>query len=169
MTLFTLVLDLASLNAYSLYKNMGENCLLSFKEFKRSIAESVVANELVKRRKKLRHAESVDAEKNDEVVECTSSSHVLVENIGKKDTLCYLCNLLDKKGRKTTIYGCVECKKGFHVNCFAAYHFQNLLRGNKRALASVIRNAEDGSSSKRRKRANKRIGTIAHLTLQCCR
>ena len=46
---------------------------------------------------------------------------------------CYLCKILKKKCHQS-IYGCIECKKGFHVNCFTVFHYQHALSGNNKLL-----------------------------------
>ena len=40
--------------------------------------------------------------------------------------------------QKKTIYGCVACKKAYHVNCYMAYHFQGALEGDTKALADMV-------------------------------
>jgi hypothetical protein len=68
----------------------------------------------------------------------TGTVHLLLENKGKKDKNYFLCMLYWKNDPDTgekwvlklgTIYGCCECKKGFHVNCFAAFHHEGAFKG----------------------------------------
>jgi hypothetical protein len=35
-------------------------------------------------------------------------------------------------------YSCVQCKKGFHVNCFMAFHYRGALSTSRKALLDVI-------------------------------
>jgi hypothetical protein len=37
-----------------------------------------------------------------------------------------------------TSYSCVQCKKGFHVNCFMAFHYRGALSTSRKALLNVI-------------------------------
>ena len=58
----------------------------------------------------------------------TSKHHVLMQNKmvnGSNQVACYLCSLILNQ-RKNSKYGCVQCGKGFHVDCFAAYHNQHV-------------------------------------------
>jgi hypothetical protein len=57
-----------------------------------------------------------------------------------QDVPCYLCRLRGMQLK--TIYGCPQCQVGFHVECFTAYHYQNALRGNVRALMDMITTSE---------------------------
>lgn len=48
------------------------------------------------------------------------SLHILMPNLGRARILCRLCS---KRGLKTRPrYGCVQCRLGFHVECFAVFH-----------------------------------------------
>ena len=37
-----------------------------------------------------------------------------------------------------SIYGCAECGKGFHVNCFTAFHGQEALSSKKEVLGKLV-------------------------------
>lgn len=37
-----------------------------------------------------------------------------------------------------TIYSCIQCRKGFHVNCFTAYHYQDVMSNSHKALLDVV-------------------------------
>ncbi len=70
------------------------------------------------------------------------SQHILLENKPRKNSLekpqdiyCNLCRLLGY--RMKTIHSCVACKKGFHVNCFAAFHNPELVRGSDKSLLEI--------------------------------
>ena len=61
--------------------------------------------------------------------------HVLLPNKsvnGNRQLRCYVCELLDKPRYKTTT-SCVQCGKGFHMECFAAYHHANALDESNKA------------------------------------
>ena len=79
------------------------------------------------------------------------SPHILLENKGKKSTNCYLCSIMttDKK-KRTSIFGCLECKRGFHVNCFAFYHYEKALEKSKRPILQRIIRESDNINIKRR-------------------
>jgi hypothetical protein len=65
----------------------------------------------------------------DSVVGMNDHPHVLIGNLSKKSVLRHFCNIFKCKKKNSTIYGCIICKKGFHVNCFAAYHYAGALVG----------------------------------------
>ena len=56
---------------------------------------------------------------------------------GNRQLRCYVCELLDKPWYKTTT-SCVQCGKGFHVECFAAYHHANALDESNKALKKLL-------------------------------
>ena len=95
------------------------------------------------------------------------SSHILLQNKDKADILCYICNILDASKRRFTIYGCAKCGKGFHVNCFSMYHFQNALSEHKPVLQKLIKDADGEGRKKRRNRKSKYINSIIDSTLPC--
>jgi len=41
-----------------------------------------------------------------------------------------------------TIYSCIQCKKGFHVNCFTAYHYRGVMSNSHKALLDVVFNSD---------------------------
>jgi hypothetical protein len=68
------------------------------------------------------------------------------------------------RGMKSmTIYGCVMCKKGYHVNCFAAYHCAGALTGEAKVLSEMLMKAEKLPRASNRR--SKYVGTIADLKL----
>jgi hypothetical protein len=95
-----------------------------------------------------------------EVLGTNMHSHWLIEKLGKKDTLCHFCNL--RGVPKFTIYGCVECKKGYHVNCFTAYHCAGALTGEAKILSEMIIQSENDNGSNH---ICKVLGTIEDLKL----
>jgi len=70
-------------------------------------------------------------------------AHMLVENLPRRvdptqpqDIDCYLCRQMGKELK--TSYSCVNCGKGFHVNCFTAYHYRGAMNASRTALLDVI-------------------------------
>ena len=62
-----------------------------------------------------------------------SRPHVLVENARKQPFPCYLCYMSGvrtgaSKNISKSIYGCIGCQRGYHVNCFAALHHPEFAR-----------------------------------------
>ena len=88
-------------------------------------------------------------------------------NVGKADILCYLCNIIDDSKWRYTIYGYVQCRRGFHVNCFSMYHFQNALNEHKPVLWKLIKDADGEGSKQRRNRKSKHINLIKDASLPC--
>lgn len=154
MSIFTLYLDLAVHNAFALFLKLdGENARsISFREFKRQIAQQLVSSQInaaeSKRINKENTVPKTSPAANQYIIGTTSgTNHMSLENKGKKDANCFLCMLRWKIDSETkekwipklrTIYGCTECKKGFHVNCFSAYHHEGALKGDTKALMDII-------------------------------
>ncbi len=70
----------------------------------------------------------------DDVVGSVDSTHYLMklkQNAKGKsaDAHCSLCLLLDKKLK--TRFGCVQCRKAFHPQCYTACHFKLALSHNQ--------------------------------------
>ena len=55
--------------------------------------------------------------------------------------------------------------KGFHVDCFTAYHFQDALKGNAKALVDMITRGCDKENNARVKKRCKMIGSLDLLNL----
>lgn len=100
---------------------------------------------------------------------------MLLENKGKKYANCFLCMLRWKIDSETkekwipklrTIYGCTECKKGFHVNCFSAYHHEGALKGDTKALMDIILGSTPEKLLKGMSKICKRVSTADDLTLK---
>jgi len=73
--------------------------------------------------------------------------HMLVENLPRKsnnkrpqDIDCYLCRRMNRELK--TIYSCIQCKKGFHVNCFTAFHYRGVLSTRHSALLDIVFNSD---------------------------
>ena len=73
--------------------------------------------------------------------------------------------LFDERYEKKTIYGCVKCGKGFHVNCFTAYHCQGALEGDAKALADMIMNGDPYDLPRGSNKVSKHIGTMKDMKL----
>jgi hypothetical protein len=41
-----------------------------------------------------------------------------------------------------TIYSCIQCKKGFHVNCFTAFHYSGVLSRKHSTLLDIVFNSD---------------------------
>ncbi|KAG6952756.1 hypothetical protein JG687_00012806 [Phytophthora cactorum] len=48
---------------------------------------------------------------------------------------CYLCSLWNIK--KKAKYGCIKCERGFHVECFTAFHHRDVLKNSPQLRASL--------------------------------
>jgi hypothetical protein len=79
---------------------------------------------------------------------CNASPHQLVEMQDYKPGRCFLCSLEHGQAAKKPRYGCLACKKAFHVNCFAQYHSTALGVGHTIAV-DVVNTAVQLPSKKR--------------------
>ena len=97
--------------------------------------------------------------------------HILLPNVeinGSKQLYCHLCNLIHgNSNKRRSNYGCIQCSRGFHVSCFAAFHHRDKLVGpNARmkhiinAVETVYENQEDT-----RKRKSDKISSMQQLKL----
>ena len=98
--------------------------------------------------------------------------HILLPNKeinGRKALSCHLCNLIHgTTNKRKPVFGCVQCGKGFHVECFAAYHHRHALNGRSSALRTIINSIEninEDNGKKTRKRKSDRISSMEDLTL----
>ena len=73
--------------------------------------------------------------------------------------------LFVEKHKEKTIYGCFKCGKGFHVNCYAAYHCQGALEGDTKALADMIINGDPYDLPRGSNKVSKHIGTMEDMKL----
>jgi hypothetical protein len=79
---------------------------------------------------------------------CIKSPHQLVELRDDKHGRCFLCALTQGQNAKKSQYGCLACKKAFHVNCFSQYHGTSLGNGHIEAV-NVVSVAAQSESKKR--------------------
>lgn len=115
MTIFTWALDLSCNNAYSVYKSMHPKEICSMKTFKYNIIMSLIG-------------ESISAlPKNNPP---SLERHLLLRNRNDGRLDCCICKRLKRK-RMKSLYSCTVCKKGFHVNCYSAYHNHDILSVNE--------------------------------------
>jgi hypothetical protein len=157
MTLFTWLLDIATINAYPLLKRTTTSSI-TLREFKRRIADSLTKSEKEARRLKARRDQKRQREALEDVVGADSSLHIITPNSTTNSNgklACYLCSLrgLSKKSR----YGCTKCERGFHVECFSAFHYQDVFKARspalRQALDAICRASTDDPVSFTRKRS----------------
>ena len=78
------------------------------------------------------------------------------------DVNCQLCLYGGKK--KKTMYGCTVCGKGFHVNCFTAYHYAQELKGHQKALTNQLLKSME-SIPRAKKKRSRHAGSIESIIL----
>ena len=93
--------------------------------------------------------------------------HILVQNMVNKsgqitDLNCYLCSLI-KKQKLRTNYGCAFCRKGFHVNCFAAFHHQDKLNSSTRNFVEMAIHMGGLENKPKIKKQCKTVGGLAGI------
>jgi len=182
MTMFTMVLDLAIHQAYSIYISSVPNETRrkhnSLTTFKQQVALSLLLPEMNKSQSavsifenpvQILPSEGPTSRGINETLGGISKIHMLLRNKGTKknnssaqDDPCYLCKLRGFISK--TIYGCPLCKVGFHVECFTAFHYKDALKGNIRALMDMIKSSE--MSDNRRNRKSSYVGTLGSIVLQ---
>lgn len=102
MSLFTYFLDMAALQAYSVFQTIRPRESVSFAEFKRSLCEDLVTP-YRSHRKRPRIENEPRVIEN--ILGSNEHSHMLIENINRADINCYFC--LFRGVKKKTIYGCM--------------------------------------------------------------
>jgi len=172
MSIWTYLLDLSVSQAYAVYQKMTEanRTKQTFFEFKRNICEQLIIPHRITKspaRSRRERAQAAVQEEgaqgttrkrnrsnqsnltDDECVGVIDTDHMLLENYprakvrGKPkpaDVDCYLCKQMGKELR--TIYSCSACRRGFHVNCFTAYHNRWALPNCHSALLAVLLKSE---------------------------
>lgn len=182
MSLFTLYLDLSVHNAYALFQKIDPSMAtkVQYREFKRRIAEQLVAPFLTilenkQANRKVATNKPLALHSNLTLGSTHGTMHILLENKNKLDENCFLCMLRSKidpdtKERWTpklrTIYGCCQCKKGFHVNCFSAMHHEGALKGDTKALMDILVNTNPERIRKGMTKICKRVSDISELHLK---
>jgi hypothetical protein len=156
MTLFTYLLDLAISQAFALHQNMASNQRdkpISFFNFKRKVCEQLVTPWITAAQRRSRTSPDISQHTNERsqegnpTIEQTlgtiDETHMLVENLPRRSNLscpqdigCFICRKMGKELK--TSYSCVQFKKGFHVNCFTAFHYRGALSTSRKALLDVF-------------------------------
>lgn len=139
MSIFTYILDLSALQAYAVQQAISDEAIASFVEFKRSICEAFVLP-YRSSRKRPRDTSAMSNHVLESNIGRIEDPHMLTTNIGKTGIHCHLCLMRNEKFK--TIYGCIKCKRGFHVNCYSAYHFQGAMRGDAKAIVLMVKQSE---------------------------
>ena len=130
MSLWTMILDLASHQGYAIYEwitvNYPEKAMivmnekiskkLTFYEFKKKIVEGLVEDKLKKRNVCKRKSSSEEPKPH---LLCSLFDASNKEN--KPQMRCEVCNIVGDKRLMTSFY-CDTCKVGFHPACFNVYH-----------------------------------------------
>lgn len=122
-TMFTYFLGLAALQAYSIYEHLQSSNVMNFAEFKRCLCESLVAGHRLKGKAASESTTIARAPAAVAGADTSNYGHMLIQNIRKADIHCLFC--MHRGIKRKSIYGCVACKKGFHVRCYTAYHYQD--------------------------------------------
>ena len=131
----------------------------TFCKFKREICVKLTAKHIALKKRKA--VDDLECTPN-RVLGTSDSAHMLLENINKQDVHCLFCLLRGQKLK--SIYGCCACKKGFHVNCFTAYHCQQALEGDPKALVDLILCTQK-SMPRNLKKKSKFISNISELKI----
>ncbi|POM81448.1 LOW QUALITY PROTEIN: Hypothetical protein PHPALM_576 [Phytophthora palmivora] len=169
MTIFMWLLDIALIKAYSLLKRMGEQ-VPTLREFKWEIADTLTRSEKAIRSQQSHRQKKSQRETIDEVVGSVISMHIITPNSTRNSSgklKCYLCSLrgISKKSK----YGCSKCERGFHVECFSAFHYQDVFKPRspalRDALEAVCRATIDDPVPFTRNRLNRSITSVDDLTL----
>jgi hypothetical protein len=137
MTLFTMILDLAIINARAIYNKLYRQKNYTLTNFKQALCEQLVMP-LVRSREERSQRVTPEVRHQspavDDVVGSVDSTHYLM-NLKRNakgrvgDANCYLCLIFQKKLK--TRFGCVQCQKAFHPTCFTAFHFRHALSRNR--------------------------------------
>ncbi|KAG6956803.1 hypothetical protein JG687_00010384 [Phytophthora cactorum] len=112
MAMFTWLIDIAITNSHTLLKTVRPAAVsgVELREFKRRLADSLT--KLKKRNKQRR--------------ELQQQKSVFVR------LLMTLSNI-----KKKAKYGCTKCDRGFHVECFIAFHHRAVLKNSPQLRASL--------------------------------
>ena len=158
MIIFGFLLDASILNAHAIQGIIDKTRRKSIREFRRIVAQNLVKDYMTMKEDNKRK-KSLDKE----TVGSVRSNHILLENQNKKWARCYLCRIMcDDAVERKTIYGCSQCEKAFHVNCFAFYHHENALVDSKRPILQKTIQENDGEEN-HKKRRNTKITCTSNL------
>ena len=181
MTIFTLFLDLAVSQAFAVYNALTENNAAAKRWnsvcFKRKICSLLVYRYATSRNR----VNCVAQDKKDELLDSAGNGvgkvgdtadgeeegvHMLLENLPRPsnvqkpmDISCHLCSLRELNAK--TIYSCISCRKGYHVNCYSAFHYRPTLEGQTKILVEKAINR----GGKRITNVSKYAASIDHFIL----
>ena len=145
MTMFTLLLDLAVHNAFSLHcwlvEHDEEGVIqeIKYREFKRRIATLLVGPYLTYKREKLLRSKYHYNTDVEHILGESSSDHMILPTKNNQRIQCHLCKLVDNSKQRKSSYCCSICGVGFHPECFTAFHYQDVLSLHRKALYQVVR------------------------------
>ncbi|OWZ04679.1 hypothetical protein PHMEG_00023377 [Phytophthora megakarya] len=171
MSILTWAIDLALINAFSLFKKVAGSAAtrVTLREFKRRVAEKLTAVQRSRMDKERRHQPATDQPLH-EVVGADSSLHALTPNSKQHSTgklTCYLCSL--RGFSKKALFSCTGCHRGFHMPCFAAFHYRDALSSScpnaRSALDAVCAAASGDPLAQTRLKKNKTITYLDQLEL----
>jgi hypothetical protein len=137
MTLFTMILDLAIINARAIYNKVCGQKHYTLTAFKQALCEQLVMPLVRLKEERNRRVTSevrYQSPAVDDVVGSVDSTHYLM-NLKHNakgwvgDSHCYLCLIFEKKLKMH--FGCIQCRKAFHPSCFTAFHFRHALSRNR--------------------------------------
>ena len=121
MSILSWILDLSINNASAVYKQLKEERIsylpnFTYKDFKRCIAEQLVLTQMDRRMATVPSSmHSVTCSENE--------PHILLKSSGPRPR-CFVCAACAYDVKVSQF--CLGCERGFHINCFAAYHQREL-------------------------------------------
>ena len=89
--------------------------------------------------------------------------HILLPTLQKHRVQCHLCLILDASTQRKCNTNCTACGVGFHVSCFAAYHYREAMQQHKPAMHKAVET--EVNSYTRRYKKRKCMATITDLQL----
>jgi len=101
-------------------------------------------------------------------------THTLINNVYRKgsdgrkvDVRCHLCYLIDGNMGKKSTHGCLECGKGYCVNCFAIMHDPDKVKSIHPELHWLVMRARKLELQKKYKDRQAGIGTWSSFSVPC--
>ena len=131
MSLFTWCLDVACNNTQSVLRSLYPHKQWNLFDLKHRIALDLTQPYVDwKNKNKSARSTKVSPRKRKDppeaVCELADKPYYLLKSKDDKYHTCFLCRKVSSK-RLRTMFSCVECKKGFHVECFSLFHFKHTL------------------------------------------
>lgn len=149
-SIFAFALDAAILNSHWLRGLRGDTHQITTREFKRLIAESLASPEIAHRAQNCEFL-AANTPLHEYRGDSSLVSNMPRENANKKSSPCYLCLAMKRDHkRRASIYGCVQCRRAFHVNCFALHHFREAAKRRCPLIESAITAEKRGGTGKQR-------------------